>query len=116
MGGRVTINATLNALPQGTITLGPLTIAPNGDNLTSAVVIELVEGGNTIAVPSWAVGTIIQPDPTNTVVYSLCGRVGDTGILMSASAPALVCFGPDPGPLVLVAESNFTTEMTVTFF
>jgi hypothetical protein len=116
MGGRVTINATLSGLPQGTITLGPLTISPTTDNLVSSVVIELVDGVNTIAVPSWAVGMILQPDPTNTVQYSLCGNVSDTGTILAAATPGVLCFGTNPGQIILVAESNFTTEMTVTFF
>jgi hypothetical protein len=119
VGGRVTINATLNGLPQGTITLGPITISPTTANLTQDENFTLQMGQSAIDVPSWAVGCIIIPNPTNTVPMMVAtvgvGNEGSVGL--SASAPSLISFpSPPPAALSFIVTSAVTTTTTVTFF
>lgn len=60
----------------------PNSISP-GVNTTQA----LTSGNNTIAVPDDATGVTIIPSSTNTIVLTLKGVSGDTGIIIAPDAP-----------------------------
>jgi hypothetical protein len=111
MGGRVTIQASLNGLPQGTLTVGPLTISPNSDNLAETDNNIFPTGLFELTVPTWAVGCIIQPSPSNTSAIEL------GGVFISRTGPTLITFD-DPPPAVLPFTTTvaMTTETTVTYF
>lgn len=117
MAGRVTIQASLNELPQGSVTIAPLTISPNTQNLYGSGVYTLAEGANSIIVPDFAAGVIITPTATNTIAITLKGASGDTGIPISPSAPILLTFPADPPETItLTAASDFSTPTTFSFF
>jgi hypothetical protein len=104
-------------LPQGTITLGPITISPTTDNLTQDVNFTMAMGNTVIDVPSWAVGAIIIPNPTNTVAMVISTSEILSGVNLSPSAPSLISFpSPPPTAITFIVTSAVTTTTTVTFF
>jgi hypothetical protein len=117
MAGRVTIQASLNELPQGSVTIAPLTISPTVDNLYEALVVDLASGANTITVPTWATGVLIIPTSTNTVALTLKGVTGDAGIEIGPASPTLLTFASTPpASFVITAASAVSTPTSISFF
>lgn len=117
MAGRVTITASLNELPQGSVTIAPLTISPTVDNLYEALVVDLIDGANTIDIPTWTSGVLIIPPPTNTVEIVLKGAEGDTGIIVNPAAPSLFTLPSSPqATFLLAAGSGGVENVSISFF
>jgi len=117
MAGRVTIQAVLNELPQGTLSIPTVTIAPTISNLVQVLNVVLAEGDNLVAVPSWSVGVLIQPAAGNAVAMTLKGISGDTGTPLALTAPSLVSFpASPPADIDLYSATLAVTDTTVTFF
>ena len=119
MAGQLTVAGVLTGTPEGTVYIGPVTITPNALNKYAATSLEPASGSNTVAVPAWAVGCRIIPDPTNAVAFKVKTVGGDTGTNLNQTTPS----GPIlfdavnmPANLYIVAASNFTTYLTVEFF
>jgi hypothetical protein len=117
MAGQALISGQMTGTPLGTVNIGPFTIAANVGGHLQATSVTLASGNNTITVPSWAKGMIIEPDPTNAVALTLKGIAADTGIPLGLNVPALITFpASPPATFVLNAASLFTTITTITFF
>jgi hypothetical protein len=117
MSGYIAISGLLSNIPQGTINVGPLVITATTQNYMSATNVVLASGVNTIAVPTFAVGCIVQPPPTNAVALTFKGVSGDTGMTISPTLPFIFCFPTStPASFVIVAASLTTGDTTVTFF
>ena len=117
MAGQVIIQGQLTGVPQGYTNIGPYIVSPSTSNNYSQTEITFASGPNTIAVPSWASGVIIRPDPTNTVAYFLKGASGDTGVGLGLIQPSLINFsGTPPANIVIAAVFIFTTVTTFIFF
>jgi hypothetical protein len=118
MSGYVAISGQITNVPQGTALIGPLTIAPSSSNFMSVLNVVLGSGANTIAVPSWASGVLIQPPSGNGVALTLKGVTGDTGIPISETGPTLLSFttATIPSSFVITAASLTTGDTTITFF
>lgn len=118
MSGRVAIQATLNELPQGTVSIGPLTITPNTSNLCSVINTVLLSGTNQMAIPSWALGLIIMPNPSNATPMSVHTVITDAGIHLSQTVPSLISFDPAnmPTQLYILTSGTPISETSFIFF
>jgi hypothetical protein len=116
MSGYVAISGNINNVPQGTTAIGPLTIAATSSNLFSITNVVLGSGANTITVPSWAVGVLIQPPSGNTQTLTLKGVTGDTGVAISETGPTLLSFTTPPSTFVVTAGGATTGDTSFTFF
>lgn len=117
MAGYVAISGLLSQTPQGTIRIGPLSITPNGSNDFQSSQQTLPSGNNSITVPSWAVGVLIQPPTGNAVVITLKGVNGDTGTVISPSGPTLISLtAGSVSTFVLNAASTISALTSLTFF
>jgi hypothetical protein len=118
MPGTVTIGGILEQLTMGTpITIGPFTITPNAAGHFAVTSIQLANGVNTIAVPAWAAGCIILPDPANAVGMTLKGVTGDTGIPLDLTSPSLLNFpAVPPASFVLTSALVGATQTEILFF
>jgi hypothetical protein len=116
MAGTVTIEGTINTVPPGSASI-QTTITASASNLIQIINQVLASGANTISVPSWAVGVLIEPAPTNTIALTLKGVTGDTGVGLSPTNPTLISFpASPPSTFVVTAATVTTTETTFTFF
>lgn len=116
MSGTVSIAGTLQSVPPGSTTIAAAVTA-SASNLVQVTNTVLANGANTIAVPTWAVGVLIEPAANNTIALTLKGVTGDTGTPLSPTAPTLISFpSTPPANIVITAASVTTTETTVTFF
>lgn len=100
------------------ITIGPFTITPNAGGQFAVTSLQLVNGANTITVPSWAQGAIILPNPANAVGMTLKGVTGDTGQPLSLTEPSLINYptsGP-PASFVLTSATAGATQTEIIFF
>lgn len=79
--GSVSVTGTVDGLPQGSVTVGPLTIS-NAAASGTVTQLTLASGTNTITVPALATSIIIVFDSTSAVTKTLKGVAGDTGILL----------------------------------
>lgn len=117
MAGTVSINGTVNQIPQGPFQIGPLTLTPNSSNELASTNIKLANGANTITIPTWAAYILIVPDPTNAVVMTLKGVSGDTGIPLSLTGPSVVSLGASPpANFVLTSTGAGATYTNIVFF
>jgi hypothetical protein len=118
MPGTVTIGGILEQLQMGTpVTIGPYTITPNAAGNFALTSIQLVNGANTITVPSWATGCIINPNSANAVAMTLKGVTGDTGIPLDLTSPSLLNFpAAPPASFVLTSASAGATQTEILFF
>lgn len=118
MAGRITINGSLNELPQGTLSIGPLTLSPNTDNLAYEISILLGSGTTNVAVPVWAVGVIIIPNPSNAESLSISTSEEEGGAVgLSPTAPSLISFPASPPTAIAVTTGGALDTYTIfTFF
>jgi hypothetical protein len=118
MPGTVTIGGILEQLTMGTpVTVGPFTITPNAAGNFAVTSAQLANGANTIAVPSWAAGCIILPNPANAVGMTLKGVTGDTGIPLDVTSPSLLNFPlAPPASFVLTSALVGATQTEILFF
>jgi len=86
---QVTITGVKAGLPFGSESIGPLTIlnTASGDAVTD---LSSLNGDNTIAVPSWAIGVIISLPAGNTTALKLKGASGDTGVSLHLTNPSVL--------------------------
>ena len=118
MAGQVLISGQLTGVAAASyINIGPFTIAGNSANNFQVNSVTLASGANTVTVPTWAVGCIINPNVTNTTGLTLKGVTGDTGVALDPSGPTLLNFpATTPASFVLTAASLFSTVTEVIFF
>ena len=117
MAGNLTLGGFLNGLPMGQLNVGPFTIVANAGNNLAATEITLANGFNSITVPTWAVGVIIIPSPTNAVAMTLKGITGDTGILLALVTPSFLTFPASPPATIgLTSTGAGATITSVVFF
>jgi hypothetical protein len=118
MAGAVTISGNITGLPQGSVTIGPLTLTPADENLYEELTILFASGANTIAVPPWSEFCLIQPGTGSVIALTLKGVTGDTGIPIGLSKPTLLSFVDDatPASFVITAASSFSAYSSISFF
>lgn len=91
-----------------------LTIAtPIGSIISQA----LASGANTILIPAGTSLICIQPPPGNTIVITLKGVTGDTGIALHKTNPFVISQDPaaNAASFVLTAASAIASFTTITF-
>jgi len=116
MAGIVSIQEQLTQLASGEVN-NVTSIQANATNNYEAITITLANGANTIAVPTWAVGCIIRPNPLNAVAMTLKGVTGDTGIPLDLTGPSLINFpATPPATFVLTSTGAGATVTTIEFF
>jgi hypothetical protein len=71
-------------------------------------VVDLTSGNNAISVPSGATGVTIVLPTTNTVVVTLKGVNGDTGVALHLTDPSSIALGSTVTTFVLNAASALT--------
>ena len=106
------------AFGDGTVNIS-LTIPVNASGLTSIATVELGSGAfTTFTVPTWAVGAIIDPSPSDTNTLKLKLLVGDTGNNISHIAPTVIALDNSNLPTAIYLESSGsdTVWSTVMFF
>jgi hypothetical protein len=117
MAGTIALSGKLTGTPIGDVTLPPIEIPGNPDNLVETRTLELANGNNTIAVPSWAVGVVIALPVESANLYLLKGVTGDTGFQISNLYPHLINFIADAdSDFVIHASAADTLETSLTFF
>ena len=102
----ITIQGTITGLAGGESKIGPITLssaAANGQKLPFV----LVSGANTVPVPPLPKpsGCIITLDPANTVVTTLKGVAGDTGIAIGKTTKIVLNWDPTAPPSGFVLDS-----------
>ena len=117
MAGQLLISGQLTGTPLGTINIGPFTLTGNAASNLQINQITFASGANTIAIPTWAKGMLIEPNTINAVALTLKGITGDTGVTLSPTTPTLVTFPASPqANFVITAGALFTTITSITFF
>lgn len=114
----ISISGSIDDLPSGSQTIGPLTIASTAAN-GSVTNVTLASGDNTIAVPASpaCTGCLIVFDPTSTVVKKLKGAGADTGITLAKASVNLLTFdSPAPANIVINASAADTGKVTQILF
>ena len=112
--------ASINVTGSSTSPNGTVTLAIPQENLSTPVLtvnqIPLSSGANTIAVPSGATCVIVQPPLSNTVLITLKGITGDTGVALHKTlATGPINLDSTQTSFVLTAASAITALTTITF-
>ncbi len=105
----VTIAGTVTGLPSGTKTLtGTLTsVAAVG----TVQELTLASGANTVTVPTGATAVLITPPAGNTVLVTLKGVTGDTGVPLHKTFPTLLPLDSTVTTFCLTAASLFASPV-----
>lgn len=100
----------------GTETIGPINVV--GTITPLRTFLNLQSGNNSFTVPTGAVGAIITPPSTNTIVLKGKTTSGDVGVNLPMAAPSVILFDTAnlPGTLYINAASATTGYTTVLFF
>jgi hypothetical protein len=110
---------TLNVTGQIPTTAQTLAIAPPqivySAPIGSITAVNLVSGANTITIPTGTTTIIIQPPITNTVVLTLKGVTGDTGITISLTNIQVIQPTATTTSFVITAASTTTGLTYITF-
>lgn len=118
--GTVTVSGAISGLPSGSRAIGPLTVSPT--NASGHVIdVVLASGDNTITVPSTPTtsGCIIQFGASSTTTKKLKGIGADTGITVTKTGFAVLCWDTAavPGSFVINSSAADTGQVTeITFF
>lgn len=102
----ITIAGTVTGLPTGEDKIGPFTLSSAAAN-GQAQVLVLASGTNTITVPALPAtsGCVIALDPSNTVITTLKGVAGDTGIALGKTTKQVLNWNPLAPPASFVLDS-----------
>lgn len=102
----IVVSGTITGLPTGEDRLGPFTLTSAASSGQTQVLV-LASGTNTITVPSLPAtsGCIIVLDPTNTIVTTLKGVAGDTGIAIGKTTKTVLNWDPTAAPASFVLSS-----------
>ena len=114
----ITISGSIIGLPAGEVKVGPFTLSSAAANGQTQVLV-LASGTNTITVPALPAtsGCIIAFDPSNTIVTTLKGVAGDTGIALGKTTKTVLNWDPTAPPASFVLSSasvqtGFNTYIT----
>ncbi len=114
----ITVAGSITGLPTGEQKIGPYTVSSAAANGQTQVLV-LASGTNTITVPALPAtsGCVIVLDPTNTVVTTLKGVAGDTGIALGKTTKNVLNWDPTAAPSSFVLSSasiqtGFNTYIT----
>ncbi len=116
----ITIQGLISNAPTGGRYIGPITLASSAANGQVQRIV-LLSGANTITVPTIPAtnGCIIQLPSDNTVVTTLKGVTGDTGIAIGKTTATVLNWDPlaAPASFVLTSASDQTGKATeIQFF
>jgi hypothetical protein len=105
----ITISGTITGLTMGDDKIGPFTLSSAAANGQTQVLV-LQSGANTITVPSLPAtsGCVICLDPANTIVTTLKGVTGDTGIALGKTTKQVLNWDPTAAPASFVLTSAST--------
>jgi hypothetical protein len=114
----ITVSGSIIGLPGGYDQIGPFTLSSAAANGQTQVMV-LASGANTITVPALPAtsGCIIVLDPANTIVTTLKGVAGDTGIAIGKTTKTVLNWDPTAPPASFVLSSasiqtGFNTYIT----
>lgn len=110
--GSVSIQGTVNDLPSGSKTLGPIT-QTSAAAVDASTQLELQSGDNTITIPTAAEFVIIVFDPTSATTKKLKGNAGDTGIRVDPAGSVLLPLDATH-PTLIINSSATDTGLTTT--
>jgi hypothetical protein len=116
----ITISGYISNAPTGSRQIGPITLSSAAANGQIQRIV-LLSGANTITVPTVPAtnGCVIQLPSDNTVVTTLKGVTGDTGIAIGKTTATVLNWDPTAAPssFVLTSASDQTGKATeITFF
>jgi hypothetical protein len=102
----ITVSGKIIGLNSGEDQIGPLTISSAAANGQTQL-IQLASGTNTITVPTQPAtsGCIITLDPSNTIVVTLKGVAGDTGIAIGKTTKTVLNWDSTAPPASFVLSS-----------
>lgn len=99
--------------------LTPTTIEPptlsNANSPLNMAQLNTLIGDNTINVPSLAGGVVLAMTPANVATVKLKGVSGDTGVLISAFAPSILCFDTTP-PASFILNTSASISLILYWF
>lgn len=118
--GNVTLAGNVTGNPGGARSFGPITITASAA-VENDVTIALSSGNNTISIPSGTTLAIISgpnavsptPNPAYGGVLTLKGVSGDTGSVISASGPTLLCWAGTTPPSSIVINATVSCSLTL---
>ena len=118
MSGTLTISGFSGGEPQGSRTIGPVTIT--GTTVVEETLnVPLSSGDNTFAVPAGAVACLIIPPANGTAVLKLRTNTnsGDAGLVIpSINLPMVYPFPPTPPTsLIINSGASQTAPLTIAF-
>jgi len=104
--------------PTGSRTFGPFTITATSA-VDQTLVVSLVNGANTVTVPSGATAAILAPpnatspapNPSYGGTLTLKGVTGDTGVAISNKWPTVIPFDSSTTTFVVNATATGTLEV-----
>jgi hypothetical protein len=116
----ITVSGDIINIAGGSSKIGPITLSSAAANGQKQVLV-LASGTNTITVPALPAtsGCVIELDPTSTIVVTLKGVAGDTGIALGKTTKQVLNWDPTapPASFVLTSASIQTGFNTyITFF
>lgn len=112
----IQLRGLLESLPGGSVNIAPADIQNNTPPQYS-IQDTLANGDNTIPVPASAYGCVIIFDPTSTVVKTLKGVGGDTGIILSKIRWNVITFDATPiASFIINCGAADTGKKTVIIF
>lgn len=116
--GTITLNGVVTGLPNGSVVLGPLTLTSAAAN-GQVQIIALASGANTITIPTapTPTGVLVVLPSNNSVVTTIKGVTGDTGIAISKTGWFFLPFDTSPpASFVITSASAQTSKYTYIYF
>ena len=108
----VTSNRTVTVQLTGDVTYTQqFAAAANASSPGENELVALASGANTITPPTGARAVTILPPAANTVLLTLKGVTGDTGVVLHLTDPAVITLNNAATTFCLTAASTVTVRM-----
>jgi len=113
----ITISGNVTGQPRGATTIGPITVS-SVVAVGQVTTISLASGANVITGPANSTGCLINLPPTNTVVTTLKGVTGDTGIAIGKIGTTFLSWDPTAVPAIVLTSASAQTGLftEISFF
>jgi hypothetical protein len=91
VGAVVSVSGMGSGAPGGEVAFGASIV--NATSVADVAMVTLLNGANTIGIPTGAVGCFFVPYPSNVQTLTLKGVTGDTGVPLHVTNPIVISFG-----------------------
>jgi hypothetical protein len=112
--GTLTFSGTLTGFPSGARAISVSMILDNA--VDDAIGVILPAGDTPFQLPSGATGVIIDPPSGNTIVVTLKGQPGDSGLPLHRTNATIWFFDTSAVSFVLSAAAQMSAPIQLTYF